>query len=293
MGYTLSFEGRIAIEPPLDAADVLALRSFARTGRLDVEQPAASAVVASESFVMPARTSNHGDDEPLGPSEPIPGAPSGSCCWRPAPDGATLEWDGCERFGHYEAWARFLLEWFFAPRGRVLDGRVRWEGEDGATGTLVIDGSSGSVVDEPDLVASVDDEVRSWMVALRDQSAELRLVAARQLACAVHASSQPREEAVAALGQALHEPLLAKAALESLGELGPSARGVVGAVIAQLESTDPQVRYWATYALGRIGAAASSAIPRLERMTSDSEYGPRYGAIDALKRIAASRATQQ
>lgn len=50
-----------------------------------------------------------------------------------------------------------------APAARALEGRVRWIGEDGATGTLVARG--GAIRDEPDQVDDVDEDVRTWVKA--------------------------------------------------------------------------------------------------------------------------------
>jgi hypothetical protein len=286
MGYSVFFEGSLAIEPALTPEQVHTLTVFARTGRTPrVSSEAPATQIVGESFVMQVTEDAHFENASAdGLSERLEGQPSRYCCWRPTPDGRSLEWDGCEKFGQYEPWTRFLIETFFAPWERRLEGRISWRGEDGATGALVVSGLS--VRDEPDNVdSSIDDDVRALLVALRGTDPELRLVAARELTCASDASVELQHETVTGLCLALADPHLTNRALESLGELGETAQQAVAAVTPLLEHPDPQVRYWATFAVARMGAAGRFAIPLLQKLTTDAEYGPRYGAIDALKRL--------
>lgn len=41
-----------------------------------------------------------------------------------------LVWDGGEKFYKYVEWLRYLIKHFFAPQGYVLNGTVRFNGED-------------------------------------------------------------------------------------------------------------------------------------------------------------------
>lgn len=288
MGYSVFFDGRLAIEPALTPEQVHTLTVFARTGRTPTAGAATgSTQIVGESFVMQASLDAHVETtNAQGLSERLEGQPGRFCCWRPTPDGRALEWDGCEKFNTYERWARFLIETFFTPWSRHLEGRIPWTGEDGATGALVA--SYLGVRDEPDLLDStVDDDVRALLVALRGPDPELRVVAARELACAGQARVELRRESVTALCLAMEDPKLTKPVLECLGELGETAQQAAPVVTPLLEHPDPQVRYWATFAVGRMGPAARVAIPLLQKLITDAEYGPRYGAIDALKRLQA------
>jgi hypothetical protein len=278
MGYSVSLDGRFAIEPALLPEQVHSLTVFTRTGRTAaVGRPSQ---IAGATFMMQAHV--EGDHEGL--SARLEGQPSRFCCWRPTSDGRSLEWDGCEKFTRYEAWAKFLITTFFAPWERCLEGRVQWTGEDGATGVLVASGLT--VVDEPDVLDSpLDEDVRAMLTALRGPDQDLRLIVTSELTVAIDASAELQRESVAALCQALVDPHLVKRALESLGELGDIAKQAVATVMPLLESPDPQVRYWATFAIARMGPGARVAVPILKKLTTDEEYGPRYGAIDALKRL--------
>jgi len=302
VGYDLRFDGRFDIAPPLPPDRNRYLTAFSLSWRRprDPSKLDNAAEPGHEAVGLPVgreaafyvggapHTHDDGDDvSVLSFARPPEGQPGVRCCWRPTPDGSHLEWDGCEKFGAYSDWLRYLAETFLGPWGHSLSGRVRWTGEDGAEGTL--SAHDGVVADEADVPETpLDEEVRSWITCLRTADVEMRIVAARELGCAVHADTGSRRAAIAALVDALEPPELAKAALETLGEFGEEA-GVGSTQVGRLlEHADPQVRYWATYALGRMGPRARSELPALERLKADPEHGPRYGAIDAIKRLTAS-----
>lgn len=52
------------------------------------------------------------------------------CQWVPTEDGTGLEWDKGEKFGSYVEWLEYLIQHFFEPWGIVLNGSVRWRGEE-------------------------------------------------------------------------------------------------------------------------------------------------------------------
>lgn len=52
------------------------------------------------------------------------------CQWTVSEDGTLLMWDGGEKFYNYVEWLRYLVEHFFRPWGRKLDGEIYWQGED-------------------------------------------------------------------------------------------------------------------------------------------------------------------
>lgn len=51
------------------------------------------------------------------------------CQWVVTEDGKYLEWDGNEKFYEYEEWLIYLIDNFFDPLGYMLNGDVRWQGE--------------------------------------------------------------------------------------------------------------------------------------------------------------------
>jgi hypothetical protein len=52
------------------------------------------------------------------------------CQWQPSKDGTEIEWDGGEKFYNYEEWLEYLIQHFLEPWGYVLNGTVKWSGED-------------------------------------------------------------------------------------------------------------------------------------------------------------------
>lgn len=298
MGYDVTYEGSFAIAPPLSRERLAYLAAFLRSSRrprdvaklpADQLRTAVGLELGDEGglYVGGAshRDNDQGDPTVTSFARPPQGQPSVRCCFELSAKGDKLSWDGCEKFGHAAQWLSFLLSTFFTPWGHALRGEMRWRGEDDATGTIRF--RRGRVIDEPDKEdPSLEEEVQAWIQTLASGEPSMRLVAAKQIGCAVHASVAMRTAAIAALGNALDPPELAVASLETLGDFGESSAAVLPAVAKSLDSPSAFVRYWATYALGRMGPAARQVLPALEKLTHDREDGPRYGAIDAIKRLS-------
>lgn len=54
-------------------------------------------------------------------------------------DNGDLEWDGGEKFYHYEEWLNYLIDNFFEPEGYVLNGIISFQGEDSSDyGDIVV-----------------------------------------------------------------------------------------------------------------------------------------------------------
>lgn len=52
------------------------------------------------------------------------------CQWEPTEDKMHIEWDGTEKFYNYIEWLNFIVKHFIEPWGYVLNGSVKWQGED-------------------------------------------------------------------------------------------------------------------------------------------------------------------
>lgn len=52
------------------------------------------------------------------------------CGWVPSHDGTEIVWDEAEKFYGYVDWLGYLIDKFLRPWGYVLNGEVRWEGEE-------------------------------------------------------------------------------------------------------------------------------------------------------------------
>lgn len=105
MGYTTTFEGRIAITPPLNPKEIDYLNKFAATRRMDRERGpyyVEGGGVAGQAAEPDIRNYNYPPIE----------QPGLWCQWVPTHDGAALEWDGAEKFYDAEEWMAYLIDTF-------------------------------------------------------------------------------------------------------------------------------------------------------------------------------------
>lgn len=56
--------------------------------------------------------------------------PESYCQWSIAYDKKTIEWDGAKEFHEYVEWIEYLVNNFIKPWGYILNGHVKWYGED-------------------------------------------------------------------------------------------------------------------------------------------------------------------
>jgi hypothetical protein len=64
-----------------------------------------------------------------GNNEPV-GQPGLWCGWTINEEGDTILWDGVEKFYNYIEWLQYLIDSFFGPWGYLLNGSIRWRGEE-------------------------------------------------------------------------------------------------------------------------------------------------------------------
>lgn len=169
MGYTTNFTGKFQLDRPLAPQHAAYLRMFSETRRM-ARDPAIAATLpdpireAARLPIGPHGTYFVGgngdfgqeyDPSVLNNNHP-PGLPgwnvSGEsyedhrkaceaavaagaqpglwCQWVPSEDGTAIEWDEGENFYEYTLWLRYLIENFLRPWGYVLNGKVRFQGED-------------------------------------------------------------------------------------------------------------------------------------------------------------------
>jgi len=102
MGYTTDFTGRVTIDPPLNAAEFDYLKRFADSRRFTrIDGPYA---LHEDGFRGP-RIINY--------NQPPEGQPSLWCNFEPvSADGASLEWNGAEKFYDAEIWMQYLIDTF-------------------------------------------------------------------------------------------------------------------------------------------------------------------------------------
>lgn len=101
MGYTTSFEGQVAVEPPLNPTEIAYLRDFAESRRhRRPEGPYSTRDCAWDAD---------------GYNRPPEGQPSLWCNWEPTSDGAGIQWNGAEKFYNAAEWMTYLVDHFLKP----------------------------------------------------------------------------------------------------------------------------------------------------------------------------------
>jgi len=50
--------------------------------------------------------------------------------WEPSEDGTSYVWNGGEKFYDYIHWLRWVIKHYMIPRDLVLNGEIRWQGEE-------------------------------------------------------------------------------------------------------------------------------------------------------------------
>jgi hypothetical protein len=71
-----------------------------------------------------------GDESVLNGNIPPQGQPGLWCKWCPNEEGTAIVWNGVEKFYDYVKWLEYLIAHFLRPWGYVLNGEVKWRGED-------------------------------------------------------------------------------------------------------------------------------------------------------------------
>jgi hypothetical protein len=70
------------------------------------------------------------DESVLDHSDPPSGQPGLWCNWQPNKDGTAIVWSGAEKFYAYVDWLDYLIDNFLRPWEYVLNGKVRWRGQE-------------------------------------------------------------------------------------------------------------------------------------------------------------------
>jgi hypothetical protein len=63
-------------------------------------------------------------------NQPPDGQPTLWCDWVITEDRKFLEWNGSEKFYYYVEWLEYLIQHFFKVWGYVINGEVKFRGED-------------------------------------------------------------------------------------------------------------------------------------------------------------------
>lgn len=138
MGYTTEFEGRFDLNKKLDEETYNYLVKFAETRHMKRDltkimpkEDAEKYGVDGWKFVDAVKIDGWHDKDisVVDANTPPDGVPDLYCQWIPTEDRLHIEWDGGEKFYSYVEWLEFLIKNILAPKGYVLNGKVRWDGE--------------------------------------------------------------------------------------------------------------------------------------------------------------------
>ena len=148
MGYTTNFEGELSINPPLDEAQVAYINKFSETRRMIRN---ARVLIDTEKYPDPLREAvglelgedgqyyvgsdndscyNGKDKSIIDSNMPSKHQPGLWCNWIVSDQGDRLMWNGGEKFYYYVRWLQYLINHFFVKWSRILNGDIKWQGED-------------------------------------------------------------------------------------------------------------------------------------------------------------------
>jgi hypothetical protein len=96
----------------------------------DPVRRAAGLPIGDEGAYFVGGRGHNGDPSIIDRKLPPAGQPNECCQWIPDDDGTAIVWDGRESFNDYDKWLEYLIEHFLKPWGYVLNGTVRWQGEE-------------------------------------------------------------------------------------------------------------------------------------------------------------------
>lgn len=144
MGYTTEFEGQFALDKPLKPEHSAYLHQFSETRRMkrdpkiaatfpDPIREAAKLPIGIDGGYFVGGKGTAGQDEDksvLNYNYSSKDQPGLWCQWVPASNDKGIEWDGGEKFYDYEEWLIYLIDNFLQPWGYILNGKVKWRGED-------------------------------------------------------------------------------------------------------------------------------------------------------------------
>ncbi len=140
MGYTTEFKGKFDLDKPLDEDTYKLLKGLSETRRMkrDVEDKFG---VEGEFYInLDGDFGQTHENNIVDYNEPPKTQPSLWLQWIPTEDKLHIEWNGAEKFYEYIKWIKYIIDKILIPRGYVLNGEVRWRGEEfDDMGTIVVE----------------------------------------------------------------------------------------------------------------------------------------------------------
>lgn len=134
MGYSTDFEGSFFLDRKLDQETFELINGLATTRRMKRKGLSKKFGVDGEFFYDKTSKDSGQEHTPdiVDYNRPPSTQPSLWLQWHVEDDMQTISWDGGEKFYCYVEWIQYLIEKILNPKGYVLNGTVKWLGEDPA-----------------------------------------------------------------------------------------------------------------------------------------------------------------
>lgn len=145
MGYSTDFFGKFEFNKPVEPWLIEYVNKFCETRRMKRDNDKIKELFPNwknlcfngelgydgEYFIGGTGMMGQGcDDSIMDYNHPAFTQPGLWCQWIVTKDGKYLEWDGGEKFYNYMEWLDYLVCEFFHPMGYILNGSVKYQGED-------------------------------------------------------------------------------------------------------------------------------------------------------------------
>lgn len=130
MGYTTDFESWFDLNKKLDDKLYDFLIKFNQTRRMKRKM---NDIYGKEGeFYIEGKGDFGQDDEPnvIDDNKPPSTQPGLWCQWIPTENKKGIEWDGGEKFYEYVEWIIYIIDKILKPNGYILNGEVKWQGEE-------------------------------------------------------------------------------------------------------------------------------------------------------------------
>lgn len=176
MGYTTEFEGHFTIDRPVDEDTYKLLRGISETRRMrrDVGPEYED---EGEFYIDGTGSRGQGRDDNIIDYN-MPPATQPSLLIQE--DRQTIAWDGIENFYEYVEWLEYLINWILYPEGYVVNGEVRWQGEEhDDRGTIIVTDNRVRAVTDTEARWSKASDLNWEIDHLRSRIDELRNLIAR------------------------------------------------------------------------------------------------------------------
>jgi hypothetical protein len=144
MGYSTDFNGAFDITTPLSPEQIKFIQMFSDTRRMQRNVSSIKSLDTKNEECIQLLTSLNIDlkfycgngfagqdrDSSITDYNSSGIFPSLWCGWTVNNEGTLVIWNESEKFYEYVDWIKFLIDHFFKPWGKTLNGKMEWCGED-------------------------------------------------------------------------------------------------------------------------------------------------------------------